>query len=118
MEGCIGIMPVRIFCHGLHEGFSRVEMRYRATAKEVGEFELNHVKPGHPKGTRTAWRMAPHDVEDANPANAKGLTAARTLHARLLVDASTAAAPATATSALTLPRNAVGSKRKQKDNDD
>ena len=81
----------------------------------MGEFETTQVKPGHPKNIRTGWHMAAHDVGDAKPANAEGLGAARELHSQLMADASSSAAPAT--SALTLNRNAVGSKRKKQSND-
>ena len=46
-----------------------IQMRWKKSPEEVGEYTLVQRKPGYPKATRTNWTFAAEDVLDAPAAN-------------------------------------------------
>jgi hypothetical protein len=81
-------------------GPTKLEMRWKATPKEVGEWVIKSKAPGYPR-VRTQWEVANEDVTDAAPGNLDAIAASRILNANLLVDSSHALPPPV--NALSLP---------------
>ena len=79
---------------------------------KVGEYKLTRKPPGYPHETRTSWKWAELDVQDAQVANANAMGRNRQLHSTLTREGSSYLPPAT--SVLTLPIVDANTKRGRK----
>jgi hypothetical protein len=82
-RGYGGFAPVDIYCHGLTKNDAKIQMRLVKQPQQKGEYKLKSRPPGHPGATRSRWKMAPLDVDDADKASNSAHTAARELNASI-----------------------------------
>jgi hypothetical protein len=109
----IGGNAVKITCHGVgYKKGSGTTMRLVGKPTGLGEYMLVSRKPGYPKAIRTAWKLAPLDVQDCDVANHSSLGDQREFMSGLSLQQKDFMSPPV--NKLTLPNSAEASKRGRK----